>query len=165
MTRNEHRHRELAQAALDQRLAQQGEIAHAKHCSSDYERGFVDGYADYLDMGGCGELPPVPSRHYWNDKYFTPQHHCEMAEWYAGFRDGVMAAWGSGQRQFETVPSPLCCCNTGRPPCLMGAAVPPTEVVPHPAPQPAAVGVKKSGLEQTTYPGSLQPEDSLRNKK
>ncbi len=68
--------------------------------SEDYACGFVDGFADYLDAGGCGEPPPLPPRRYW-DK------HCEEGrrDWFAGFRSGTCMAQKSGLRECIVVPT------------------------------------------------------------
>src|SRR5947207_1402939 len=40
--------------------------------SHDWERGFKDGFADYLYAGGTGLPPPLPPREYWTTAYETP---------------------------------------------------------------------------------------------
>src|SRR5204862_7194415 len=60
--------------------------------SADYERGYKDGFTDYLDFGGCGAPPPVPPRRYWKNAYQTPQRHQAIQDWFAGFRHGASDA-------------------------------------------------------------------------
>jgi hypothetical protein len=75
--------------------------------SSDYVAGFKDGFSDYLYAGGTGEPPPLPPRHYWRNRYETPEGHQAIDDWFAGFRHGAAVALLSGNRQWVTVPSSL----------------------------------------------------------
>jgi hypothetical protein len=96
------RNRRLANEAWTQ--AQGADPGHGY--SKDYARGFTDGFADYLDTGGCGGPPPLPARRYWLLHYRTPQGHAAINDWFAGFQHGVAAAQESGYRRWVTVPSP-----------------------------------------------------------
>jgi hypothetical protein len=73
--------------------------------SADFERGFKDGFTDYLDFGGTGEPPPLPPRMYWKDDYQSLAGHVAIEDWFAGFRQGAAEAQASGWRDFATVPS------------------------------------------------------------
>jgi hypothetical protein len=72
--------------------------------STDYARGFKDGYADYLYAGGTGEPPLLPPKHYWGVGYETPDGVQAIQEWFAGYRHGAAAAEQSGYRQVVTIP-------------------------------------------------------------
>lgn len=96
------RNRRLANEALGQ--AQSADPGHAY--SKDYARGFKDGFADYLDTGGCGAPPPLPARSYWLSHYWTLSGHEGVRDWFAGFRHGAAAAQETGHRGRRTVPSP-----------------------------------------------------------
>jgi hypothetical protein len=72
--------------------------------SPNWERGFKDGFADYLYAGGTGLPPPLPPRDYWTTGYETPGGHRAIADWFEGFRQGARAAQGSGYRNLVTVP-------------------------------------------------------------
>ncbi|HKI37790.1 MAG TPA: hypothetical protein VKA46_38410 [Gemmataceae bacterium] len=72
--------------------------------SSDYGKGFIDGYADYLESGGNGQPPAVPPFCYRLSRYQTPQGYQAIEEWYAGFRAGATAAMASGLRQLFILP-------------------------------------------------------------
>jgi hypothetical protein len=65
----------------------------------DFERGFIDGFADYLDRGGSGEPPAVPPLHYRRNRYLTPEGQVAVQHYFAGFAAGAQEAKGSGIRQ------------------------------------------------------------------
>jgi hypothetical protein len=73
--------------------------------SESFEKGFKDGFADYLYAGGTGNPPPVPPRCYWKHKYETPEGHKFIDDWFAGFRAGASSAQASGMRRFVTIPA------------------------------------------------------------
>ncbi|MBL8794544.1 MAG: hypothetical protein JNM56_11615 [Planctomycetia bacterium] len=70
-----------------------------------YQRGFEDGFADYLYAGGAGQPPPVPPWSLRTASYETPTGHQAVEEWFAGFRHGAAAARDSGLRELVLVPS------------------------------------------------------------
>ena len=73
--------------------------------SSEFRDGFLDGYCDYLDRGGNAQPPAVPPLKYTrHKKYFTPEGHALIKDYYLGFQYGVDVAVATGQRQFLTVP-------------------------------------------------------------
>ncbi len=72
--------------------------------SCDYRRGFVEGYTDYLDYGGVGEPPPLPSPIYGRFGYMTPEGLAAMEDWKNGFRHGAATARASNLRELVTVP-------------------------------------------------------------
>ncbi|MFL5328017.1 MAG: hypothetical protein ACJ8C4_03825 [Gemmataceae bacterium] len=72
--------------------------------SCDYRRGFVDGFADYLDFGGIGEAPPVPPPSYRSARYETPEGLAMMEDWTIGFRHGACTAKASGLRGLGVIP-------------------------------------------------------------
>src|SRR5438105_4571700 len=72
--------------------------------SCDYRRGFVDGFADYLDFGGTGDPPPVPPPSYRSARYETPVGLTMMEDWTIGFRHGAATAKASGLRCLTIIP-------------------------------------------------------------
>jgi hypothetical protein len=73
--------------------------------SKDFEKGFKEGFTDYLFWGGTGAPPPVPPRCYWNAKYQNPEGHKAIDDWFAGFRKGAERARESGSRKLVVVPA------------------------------------------------------------
>ncbi len=74
----------------------------------EFREGFLDGYMDYLDRGGNGSPPAVPPAKYTrHPRYFTPQGHWRLQQYFAGFQLGQELAIASGQRQYLTVPVQL----------------------------------------------------------
>lgn len=107
--------------------------------STDFARGFSDGFADYLDAGGTGEPPPLPPRRYWD------QRDCRQAslDWFAGFRTGAGMAQRTGFRQCVVVPTGTQVCGSRMVPvyvaqCPQGQT-PPVENVPSPIPLPPTI--------------------------
>jgi hypothetical protein len=99
----------------------------------DFQRGFEDGFADFLDAGGTCEPPPIPPRDYWTER------DCRQAsiDWSAGFRTGAQLARRTGLRQVVVVPTGTCI-NTGAVPVYIACCqqpMLPTETVPAPAPR------------------------------
>ena len=72
--------------------------------SVHYERGFKEGFADYLQFGGTGNPPPLPPRDYWQREYQTPVGQQLINDWFAGFHLGAETAKLSGHREQITVP-------------------------------------------------------------
>ncbi len=70
--------------------------------SRHYHRGFLVGFADYLQFGGNGEPPPVPPRQYW--KQDSPAGRQAVEDWFSGFRHGATIARRSGYRELIVVP-------------------------------------------------------------
>lgn len=71
----------------------------------EFHDGFLDGFVDYLDRGGNAQPPAVPPIKYVRDKkYFTPEGHCLINDYYLGFKYGADVAVASGKRQYLTVP-------------------------------------------------------------
>ena len=103
-------------------------------CSDDYECGFKDGFADYLDAGGSCEPPTLPPRRYWRSCYRTPEGHRAIQDWFAGFRYGAACARDSGLRHFAVIPSSaLIAPPPGHLP-LPETMPPPQEIIPAPMP-------------------------------
>lgn len=84
-----------------------------------YERGFKDGFADYLYAGGTGQPPPVPPWTLRTAAFETPAGARAVEDWFAGFRQGASAARESGLRELVVVPS-------SSPPALQAAPAPAT---------------------------------------
>jgi hypothetical protein len=110
--------------------------------SIDYAEGFLEGYTDYLTLGGTGAAPPIPPRRYWNVDYRNPGGEGVIQEWFAGFEHGAAEAKASGYRQLAVVPSSVLCplpppapaVAPGMPEAIEGP-FPEPELVPTPAPQ------------------------------
>jgi hypothetical protein len=117
-----------------------------KAFTPEFRDGFLDGYADYLDRGGDAQPPAAPpARYTTNKKYFTPEGHALIRDYFLGFQYGTEVAVATGQRQFLTVPvlvpdgDPIL---AGPPaealaPTIPPAAVMPAPPVPLPLPRPA----------------------------
>lgn len=73
--------------------------------SPDYERGFREGFVDYVFAGGNGEPPPVPPRRFWRTMYRNPEGDQSINEWSAGFRIGAGVARDNGYRRRAMVPA------------------------------------------------------------
>jgi hypothetical protein len=101
------------QAAIEHRIRTDAATAwravraeHPRRCfTAEFRDGFIDGYTDHLDRGGDGTPPPTPplrySRH---PRYFTPEGHALLKDYFLGFKYGADVAAATGQRQFLTVP-------------------------------------------------------------
>jgi hypothetical protein len=118
----------------------------SKTFTAEFHDGFIDGYSDYLDRGGDGQPPAVPPLRYTqNRKYYSPEGHVLMRDYFLGFKYGTDVAIASGQRQYLTVPV-LIPEKTEILPAMAAAALPgPPAVIPppggsdspvKPAPQP-----------------------------
>jgi hypothetical protein len=96
----------------------------------EFRDGFLDGYADYLDRGGDGSPPPTPPLRYTrHPRYYTPEGHVLLKDYFLGFKYGSDVAAATGRRQFMTVPVLV----------ADGGPAPVAEVVALPAPAvPAA---------------------------
>ena len=73
---------------------------------NDYRIGFIDGYADYLNLGGCGEPPLVPPQRYWKYMHRSPQGHQAVIAYFDGFRHGARLALAHGDYYVLTSPWP-----------------------------------------------------------
>ena len=71
-----------------------------------FRDGFVDGYADFLNLGGTGEPPLAPPPQYWNAKYRTRSGRERVQRYFNGFRAGAALAMQCGMdlRLVETSP-------------------------------------------------------------
>jgi hypothetical protein len=120
--------------------------------STDYERGYKDGFADYLDYGGNGTPPPIPPREYWKIGYRTPAGHQAIQDWFDGFRHGSAEAQASGLRDYATVPSSIPA------PCELPAALSwPTERQPEQIQTPAPVMELPPVLQNDVLPSPPYP--------
>jgi hypothetical protein len=95
-----HRHEQLAREAF----VQMAMNFQDQQFSCDYRRGFVDGFADFLDYGGVGEPPPVPPPSYRFYGYMTAEGLAAMEDWKNGFRHGAATARASNLRELVTLP-------------------------------------------------------------
>jgi hypothetical protein len=126
-----------------------------KHSSSaDYREGFLDGFSDYLELGGTGAPPPVPPKQYWSACYQSAEGHQAILEWYAGFRDGACMACQSGCHSCEMIPS-NCCCQCQ---CPCPAQAPPPAPAPSPTLVPQVQWQILSPLDESLKPeGAVSP--------
>jgi hypothetical protein len=147
------RNKWLANAAWDEFVGANPEYAE----SPDYQCGFKEGFADYLEYGGNGQPPPLPPRKYWKVHYQTPQGHQAIEEWYAGFAHGAAVARDTGLRQLVTVPSHVTSLQptSYQPPARLREEVPlepPPEKLPPPQrpmpPAPDEEQARKSKAEK-----------------
>ena len=72
--------------------------------SPDFERGFREGFVDFVFAGGTGEPPAVPPRHFWRTMYRNPHGDQAINDWSSGFRTGASAAHHGGFRDRALVP-------------------------------------------------------------
>jgi hypothetical protein len=72
--------------------------------SPEYGDGFIEGYAEFLEIGGHGEPPAVPPFRFRLKRYQTPQGYRAVEDWFAGYRDGARTARESGLRELFVVP-------------------------------------------------------------
>jgi hypothetical protein len=78
---------------------------HPEWChNDDFEAGFVDGFADYLDNGGKGAPPAIPPKRYRKNKYLNPEGFEAIDLYFSGFAAGSRVAKESGRRDTLVVP-------------------------------------------------------------
>jgi hypothetical protein len=113
--------------------------------TADFRDGFIDGYGDYLAHGGTAQPPAVPPLKYTrNKKYYTPEGHCLIRDYYLGFKYGADVAVATGQRKFLTVPVLLADVPTGPPTFnVQPAGAEGTLPTPPPASKPEPLGTPK----------------------
>jgi hypothetical protein len=71
----------------------------------DFVKGFKRGYTEYLEDGGVAGTPPLPPQRYWKTCYQSPEGRAATIAWYAGYREGSLAAKASGYRNLIVVPA------------------------------------------------------------
>ncbi len=138
--------REIHKKAREAWVAVRSEFPR-KLFTPEFRDGFIEGYTDYLDRGGDAQPPVVPPMRYTqNKKYFTPEGHVLVRDYFLGFKYGADVAVATGQRQYLTVPVliadkgeaiealPFAPGSMPIPP-LSGSDAP-VKPVPAPAPQP-----------------------------
>ena len=153
-----------AQHGIKHKLRKDAQVAWQTVCGQNPRRsfthefhdGFLDGYVDYLDRGGSAQPPATPPIKYvYAKRYFTPEGHCLVRDYYLGFKYGTDVAVASGRREFLTVPV--------LPPTsaiveVPAAPVPPPSgtPVPQPIPSPRPVpGGKPSPPKKSDDPPPL----------
>ncbi len=72
--------------------------------SGDYEKGFLEGFRDYIESGGSGLPPAVPTLCYRRWWFRSPPGQQAIEDWYAGFHRGAQTARASGLRDLIVVP-------------------------------------------------------------
>lgn len=70
-----------------------------------YERGFLDGFVDYVYAGGNGEPPPVPPRRFWGIDARVGDGKNWAVDWMDGYRHGARVANEGGYRQRVLIPT------------------------------------------------------------
>lgn len=142
-----------------------------KAFSPEFRDGFLDGYSDYLDRGGDASPPAVPPPRYTdNPKYFSPEGHVLIRDYFLGFKYGADVAAATGQRQFLTVPvlipdapdvpaTPPVAVTLPAPPAVLTEPPPviPPVVVPKPVPAPIPLSAPRPVLKATPPPDSGIP--------
>lgn len=142
------------QAAIEHRIRSDAREAwkavraeYPRRCfTAEFRDGFLDGYTDHLDRGGDGTPPPTPPLRYTrHPRYFTPEGHVLLRDYFLGFKYGADVAAATGQRQYLTVPV-LVPDAGGPPPELVAPAPVPTPPVQAPLtpPRPLPVPPPKS---------------------
>ncbi|MCS7271263.1 MAG: hypothetical protein NZ703_09270 [Gemmataceae bacterium] len=113
--------------------------------ATEFREGFIDGYVDYLDRGGPPHLPAVPpSRYTRQARYYTPEGHARLQQYFLGFQAGQQEAIASGQRQYLTVPVLL----------SPAAAEPPPFQLASPRKDASAAPLPEAGSDNTARNGS-----------
>jgi hypothetical protein len=68
--------------------------------SSDYRKGWKDGFRAQLNGTGC-YVPPAPPPCYWSPKYRACEGKVAIEQWYCGWRAGVAAAACKGDHRLQ----------------------------------------------------------------
>jgi hypothetical protein len=72
--------------------------------STAYQRGFEDGFVDYVDRNGTGEPPAIPPPWLCRGLVHSDEGQTDIEDWYAGFRHGARVARESGLRERAVMP-------------------------------------------------------------
>ncbi len=132
---------------LERQLRRDAKHAWAEVCrqypkrtfTDDFVEGFCDGYTDYLDNGGSAQVPAVPPLKYRRSKFYNPEGHERIRQYFLGFKYGMDVAISTGCRTFLTVPVVL---PETAPPAEPNITIlpspPDTATVPLPAPRPVS---------------------------
>jgi hypothetical protein len=131
----------LERYALRQRFRRMAADVWVKVCadkdySRAYERGFKDGFVEFLDADGTGNPPAAPPWWFRQSWFLTPARQQDIEDWLEGFRHGTLAAQETGYREVVTVPlglPPLRAAGT-QPPQGPGTSMP-GELVDLPMPR------------------------------
>jgi hypothetical protein len=109
--------------------------------SRDFAKGFIDGYATFLEWGGSELPPPAPPKKYWKCRYQNKEGRIATAMWGAGYKEGASTAKASGVRDYIVVPynkvgppEP----PPGAPPGPVAGPVLPSPAIAAPPPGPAS---------------------------
>jgi hypothetical protein len=149
--------RKLAEQAWKDLVAHTPQPQFGEH----YEDGFIDGFSDYLLMGGSGSPPAVPPRRYWRREFETPEGHRAIEQWYEGFAHGASAAQASGLRQLVTVPPPFGPVDgpyVPAAPTHPGAPAPPPTPPVEELPAPTSDAGPPPGTAAAPSPPQFQPQ-------
>lgn len=165
---------EHTQAAIEHRIRTDAREAwkavradYPRRCfTAEFHDGFLDGYTDHLDRGGDGTPPPTPPLRYTRHaRYFTPEGHVLLKDYFLGFKYGADVAAATGQRQFLTVPvlvpdggpAPVPVPEVVTPlPAAPAAPTPPSDrTAPVPLPLPPPMPLPKSDRPVTPPTGTM----------
>ena len=131
------------------------EAVRAQHArrpfSDEFREGFADGYADFVELGARVQPPAVPPVSYARyQKYFGPEGHGLVRDYYLGFDYGIEVA-GAIRQQAPVLPT-----WSGVRPCepapRVGAPASPKPEMPPPRPLPETgkCGAPKKGSDSPT---------------
>ncbi len=98
--RERHRDRRWAEEAWAQ-------VSQENPRSTDYAKGFKEGFTDYLYAGGNGDPPIMAPPCYRRLRYQTQEGYLAVQQWFAGYRHGAAEAQARGLREFVVGPSAL----------------------------------------------------------
>jgi hypothetical protein len=134
------------------------EAVRAQHArrpfSDEFREGFADGYADFVELGDRAQPPAVPPVSYARyQKYFGPEGHGLVRDYYLGFDYGIEVA-GAIRRPAPVLPT-WSGVRPAEPATRPGAAAPPkpeTPPPPRPLPEPGKVGEPKKGSDSSVSP-------------
>jgi hypothetical protein len=118
--------------------------------AADYGSGWKAGYL-CVTTGGAGHAPTVPPNKYWSPWYQTPTGRQAVADWYAGFQDGVISAERCGAGRYHYVgPEAITSNYIGGP----APGLPPQDLVPGSI-EPAPTAAPPSELPPETLPPGI----------
>ena len=97
--------RSLYREWAEQELRQQSFECSNSIQQADFNDGFIDGFVEYVHLGGSGEPPPIPPRRYWNIANRSLAGRERVNQWYEGYRSGSRTAADGGYRAAGVIQS------------------------------------------------------------
>jgi len=126
--------------------------------TDDFVEGFCDGYTDYLDNGGTGQVPAVPPFRYRREKFLNPEGHERIKQYFLGFKYGMDVAIDTGCRTFMTYPVVLPEMSPPPNPNITVLPPPPDTTAPAlPAPRPVTPTPPGGGIDPKIPPKEPDP--------